>query len=60
MTAGMPLQEGVARLSRIALRQLNTGQGPRDVLAFLGSEGTAQLYGSEAAAVVVALIGTPR
>lgn len=56
MTAPMPLPEAVTRLSHIAVRRLNTGQGPHTVLAFLGSSGTAALYGTEAAAVVAVLM----
>lgn len=52
----MPLPEAVERLSTIALRRLSQKQGPHTVLAFLGSQGTAHLYGSDAAAVVARVI----
>lgn len=55
--APMPLTEGVHRLSGIAVRRLNTGQGPRTVLAWLGSSSTQRIYGSLASAVVARVIG---
>lgn len=55
-TGGMSLAEAVDRLSTIAVGMLDTACGTHTVLAFLGSQGTAHLYGSDAAAVVARVI----
>jgi hypothetical protein len=55
----IPTEEGVARLSKIAVRRLNR-EGPHTVLAWLSSPSTGRQFGSEAAAVVARVIGGAR